>query len=182
MTTLKVLENRMRRTAARLGLELSKSRVAGLWSLCDRDHADRSFDHQVDKEGLTMDEVAGVLEDVLAVEAERAAQREVEFVHTARSRYPRLFGEPTEFDHIKLATGLREVMRLRQIGRNSFEREHTWRGALKSLRSKSYFNQQSFLALAKSDNGPLLFDFLLGLVKALEQRLGQDPGLGRKSP
>lgn len=72
--------------------------------------------------------------------------------------------EQHKFDHIKLATMLREVVRLRQLG------EHTWRAALMDLRQKSYFNARSFHALAVSDYRPILFNCFVVVPEAVEFR------------
>ena len=86
MSKMKVLENRVRRTAERLGFEVSKSRATGLWSL----YYERTQREQAD---LNLEDVCQHLEDELyqrKEEAEIVAQRLVE---EAPERFPLLFGE-----------------------------------------------------------------------------------------
>ena len=98
MSNEKVMENRMRRTADRLGYSVSKSRVTGLWHL--RDEELRFFTGEVNLEGVSVEKVAEHLEDALQAEAEQREEREQAeerfFLEKARSKYPRLFGEEYE--------------------------------------------------------------------------------------
>ena len=94
MSTAKVMENRLRRTADRLGYFVSKSRITGLWTI--RDDEGRFFSGSLHEEDVTVEEVADHLEAALEAEAEARAAREKDeerfFLKEAVSRFPRLFG------------------------------------------------------------------------------------------
>ena len=95
MSNAKVMENRLRRTADRLGYFVSKSRLTGLWSIRD-DEARFFTGPQLDLHDVTVDEVAEHLEAALTVEDEQRVEREKAeatfFEEEARTRFPRLFG------------------------------------------------------------------------------------------
>lgn len=89
----KVMENRLRRTADRLGFSVSKSRVTGLWRVVDEECR---FFTGADLENATVEKVAELLEEALRMEAAEVAKRQEAderfFREEARSKYPLLFG------------------------------------------------------------------------------------------
>ena len=99
----KVVENRIRRTAERLGFSVSKSRNTGLWSISDtrsqfRPGGAEKIESRIAQpiKDVPLEEIAEVLERTLEqVAAERAKQeREAErLLREAPTRFPRLFGE-----------------------------------------------------------------------------------------
>ncbi|MDE0356572.1 MAG: hypothetical protein OXN92_02370 [Gammaproteobacteria bacterium] len=99
MSKAKVMENRMRRTADRLGFSLSKSRVTGLWSLIDDDGR---FFMNGDLREVSVQEVADQLEDALDMESKQKMAREEEearfFLDDGPAKYPLLFGEDNDGD------------------------------------------------------------------------------------
>ncbi len=103
MSKEKVVENRIRRTAERLGFSVSKSRNTGLWSISDtrsqfRSEGAEKIESRIAQpiKDVSLEEIAEVLERTLEqAAAERAKQeREAErFLREAPTRFPRLFGE-----------------------------------------------------------------------------------------
>lgn len=95
MSKAKIMENRMRRTADRLGFSVSKSRATGLWSIFDLQG--RWSGDLPDQEEVSVEEVAQHLEEALELEAELLARRAEDekrfFLDEARGRFPLLFGE-----------------------------------------------------------------------------------------
>ena len=83
------------------------------------------------------------------------------------------------FDHLKLAVGLREVMRFHRIGHSLAEKDDlTWRRVLMGHRRKDHFNHQAVVGLANLDDGPELLRFFSGLLP-LSRELDRDEGPDR---
>ncbi len=86
MTDLKTLENRVRRTAKRLGYEkVRKSRRTGLWYLYHTHGAWEGKD-------LTLDDVCQLLEADLDAEKQRTEDAAEDLILTGAERYPLLLG------------------------------------------------------------------------------------------
>ena len=85
MSDVKVMENRIRRTADRMGLEIRKSRASGLWSLDGTGYPN-------DLDDMTLREVCDFLEATLERFASEREEFESELAENGAETYPLLLG------------------------------------------------------------------------------------------